>query len=332
MADLTTKYMGLELKNPIIAGSSGMTDSVQNIRELERQGAAAVVIKSLFEEEIIMELNKTTYQTQRPGTLYPEIFDFFDLSEVEDTVTRYLRLIEDAKKEVEIPVIASVNCVTAREWTTFSKRFEEAGADALELNVFILPSDLNRSGEENEKVYFDVIEKVKNEVSIPVSLKISYYFSNLAQMIKKLSETGIDGLVLFNRFYSPDFDITNPNNIKIVPANIFSTPEELSTSLRWIAIMSQRSGCDLCASTGIHDGTAVIKQIIAGAQAVQVASTLYKNSKHRIQTMLDEVKSWMREHEYNSLNEFRGIMSQEKSADPAAFERAQFMKHFSEKY
>lgn len=328
MPDLSTKYMGLNLKSPIIAGSSGLTNSVKDIMEIEKYGAGAVVLKSLFEEEIIHELEKNQLEMLRPGTLYPEIFDFFDFDTMEDSVSKYLFLIEDLKKEVSIPIIPSVNCISSEEWTGFAKRLESAGADALELNLFIMPSDFARKKEDFENVYFEVIDKVKKEINIPVSIKVSYYFSNLGSMLQRLSESGIDGLVLFNRFYSPDFDI---ENMQIVPANIYSSPDDISISLRWISIMANRVKCSLAASTGVHDGAGLIKQILAGADAVQVASALYKNGFSRIQKMLDELTNWMNKKEFGNLNEFRGKMSQSNSSNPAAFERVQFMKHFSKK-
>ncbi|MBX3044677.1 MAG: dihydroorotate dehydrogenase-like protein [Candidatus Kapabacteria bacterium] len=328
MADLSTKYLGLRLRSPIIAASSGMTRTSHLLQELEKKGVGAVILKSIFEEEITAELNAQMANSNRPSTIYPEIYDAFDYSDMEDSVSKYLFLIEEAKRTLTIPVIGSVNCVSSHEWTLFAKRIEEAGADALELNMFILPSDFNRTGEDNEKVYFEVIEKVKKVVSIPVSLKISYYFSNLGSMIQRLSNTGIDGLVLFNRFFSPDIDI---DNLKIVPTNIYSTPAELSISLRWIAIMAQRVGCDLAASTGVHDGSAVVKQLLAGANAVQVASTLYKNGFDKITEMNNFLTEWMEEHNYSTIDDFRGKMSQASTKNPAAYERVQFMMHFAGK-
>ena len=328
MTDLSTKYMGFNLRSPIIAASSGLTNSLQDLKEIEKYGAGAIVLKSLFEEEINIELQKSINHMNRPGTLYPEIYDFFSYDDVEDSVSNYLFLIEKAKKVLQIPVIASINCISASDWIGFSKRIEEAGADGIELNLFILPSDFKRTNEETEKVYFDVIESVKKEIKIPMALKTSFYFSNLGQMLKKLSETGIAALVLFNRFWSPDFDI---DNFKILSSHVLSTPGELSISLRWIAIMANRVKCDLAASTGIHDGRAVIKQLLAGANAVQVASALYRNGFPRIQKMLDEVEEWMKIKKFKNISEFRGILSQSQSHDPAAFERVQFMKHFSGK-
>jgi len=328
MADLKVKYMGFDLKNPIIAASSSLTENLAGLKDLEKHGASAVVLKSLFEEEIIMELEQSKVAMSSPGHIYPEIFDHFDFADVEDTVTKYLFLIEDAKKSLSIPVIASINCVSANEWPIFAKKLEEAGADALELNLFILPSDFERSSEENENTYFEVISKVRKEIHIPIALKVSYYFTNLGTMLQRLSQTGISALVLFNRFFSPDFDI---DNFRIIPANIYSNPTDLTISLRWIAIMAERVKCDLAATTGIHDGSAVIKQLLAGANAVQVASVLYKHGIHYIEQMLKDIQNWMEEHNFNSINEFRGKMSQAKSLNPASFERAQFMRHFSGK-
>ena len=254
-----------------------------------------------------------------------EYYDYFDYKIKEDNIKAYIKLIEDAKKAVSIPVIASVNCTSAHEWTFFAKKIQEAGADAIELNAFILPSDLEKTTEQNEKIYFDLITAVKKEVSIPISLKISYYFSNLASMIKKLSETGIASIVLFNRFYSPDFDI---HKQKVISTHVLSSENDLPISLRWVAIMANRISCDIAASTGVHDGNALIKQLLAGADAVQVVSALYKNGTEHIQTMLKELELWMDENNYNSIADFKGNMSQENSHDPAAFERVQFMKYF----
>jgi dihydroorotate dehydrogenase (fumarate) len=328
MANLSTTYMGLKLRNPLIASSSGLTNSVESIKELEKNGIGAVVLKSLFEEEIMMELKQNQADAMRKGNIYPEVYDHFDYDTVEDTVTKYLNMIKTAKSEVNIPLIASVNCVTSSEWIDFAKKFEEAGADGLELNLFILPSDLDHTSEENEKVYFDVVEKVKKEVSIPVSLKISYYFSNLASMVQRLSETGVDSIVMFNRFYSPDFDI---ENLTVQSTNVLSQPQEISMPLRWIAIMAERAKCELSASTGVHDGASAIKLLLAGAQTTQVATAFYKYGFKHLETMLEDMEKWMRKWGFDTVDEFRGKMSQKRSLNPAAFERVQFMKFFSGK-
>ena len=328
MADLTTTYMGLKLRNPIIAASSGLTNSVEDIKEFEENGAGAVVLKSIFEEEIRRELEKDLGSMNMETFIYPETFDYYDKNVEDDSLTNYLRLISEAKKAVRIPIIASVNCVSADKWPYYAETLQDAGADALELNVFVMPSDFEKTSEENEKVYFDIVKEVKKHVKIPISLKISYYSSNLGSFIQKLSKTGIDGLVLFNRFYSPDIDI---NNLEILSTNVTSSPAELPISLRWIGIMHNRVDCDLAASTGVHDGAAVVKQLLAGANAVEIASAFYKNGKGVLKDMLNDLSLWMDKKGYKCLNDFRGKMSQDKAQNPAAYERMQFMKHFSGK-
>jgi len=327
--DLRTNYLGFTLQNPIIVGSCGYTYSVKDVKSLVENGAAAIVLKSIFEEEILWEMESNLAQMQRPMTIYPEIYDFFDLETIEDSVTKYLNLISECKKEVDVPIIASVNCISSHEWVPFARRIEEAGADALELNIFIMPSDLNRTSQENEKMYFEIIDSVVSVAKIPVAVKLSYYFTNLASMIKQISERGVKGIVLFNRFFEPDFDL---DTFTVAPTNVLSSPSDLGKSLRWIAIMSERVNCDLCASTGVHDGKAVIKQILAGAKAVQIASAIYRKGPKVIGEMLEEIKNWMNEKGFNSLDDFRGRMSQSRSLNPAAYERAQFMHYFSEKF
>ncbi len=324
MVDLTTRYLGLTLKNPLIAGSSGLSRTAKGVRELEDGGAGAVVLKSIFEEEIMFEYDDFLKEAEADGVNLDQ-FDYYDFEIKSEKIKRYADLIAECKSRVSVPVIASVNCVYSHEWTAFASHIEKAGADALELNMFFLPSEFDRTTEEKEKVYFKTIEKVLAEVRIPVALKISYYFSNLGPMIQKLSGTGIGGLVLFNRFYSPDIDI---DKMEVVSSNVFSSPSDLSISLRWIAIMAERVSCDLAASTGVHDGPALVKQILAGADAVQVVSCLYRNGKDHLRTMLDFLTAWMTEKGYGSLGEFRGKMSQAKTDNPAAYERVQFMRYF----
>ena len=324
MVDLTTEYIGMKLKNPVIAGSSGLSGSVNGVIELEKNGAAAVVLKSIFEEEIMLEHDDIMREAREEGVNLDQ-FDYFDFDLKSNRIQKYIDLLTESKQKVSIPVIASINCVFSHEWTSFAKQLQDAGADALELNMFFLPSDFERTAEEKDRAYFQIIEKIQKEISIPIVLKISHYFSNLGPMIQQLSGTGIAALVLFNRFYSPDFDI---DKFKVISSNVFSAPSDLSISLRWVAIMSQRVSCDLAASTGVHDGTALIKQILAGANAVQVVSTLYQNGKGKIGEMLETLEEWMEKKDFNSLNDFRGKMSQAKSNDPAAYERMQFMKHF----
>jgi dihydroorotate dehydrogenase (fumarate) len=327
MVDLKTNYLGLSLRNPIIVGSSGLTDSAEKIKKLEDNGAGAVVLKSIFEEEITLEYEKIIAE-EAPKRYKDEFLDYLDYRIKEQNISKYVQLISDAKKAVDIPIIASVNCSSKHEWTNFAKELEDAGADALEVNLFLLPSNLKSSPEENEKLYFEIIERLKERIKVPIALKISYYFSNLALMIKNLSESGIAGLVLFNRFYSPDFDI---NKMEVTSTNVLSHPDELAISLRWIAIMANRVGCDLAASTGIHDGDAVVKQLLAGASVVQVVSTIYNNGPEKIQNMLKDMKKWMISKNYETINDFRGKMSQQEIGNPSVFERVQFMRYFSDR-
>ena len=324
MPDLSTTYMGLHLKNPLIAGSSGLTATVQGLQDLEKSGVAAIVLKSIFEEEIAAEYREVTDAAARKGMSLAS-YDYYDYQVRGDRVASYVQLIRDAKAAVSLPVIASINCTWSHEWAAFARDIEEAGADGIELNMYFLPSDLKRSSEEREAEYFRIVEKVLAQVRIPVALKISTSFSTLAQMIDRLSRTGVAGLVLFNRFYAIDFDI---EKLTVTGSHMLSTPEEIAVPLRWLALMARRVGCDLAASTGVHDAVAMIKCLLAGARAVQVASVLYRKGPGCAAVMLGELAAWMDSHGYRALADFRGRMSQAESEDPAVFERVQFMKHY----
>jgi len=327
MADLTTNYLGLQLKSPVIIGSSGLTDKPDKIAALEKYGAGAVVLKSIFEEEITMEYEQML--SEEASSRYKDDYlDYFDYRIKEVNVDNYLNMIINSKKQTSIPVIASINCSTSHEWTYFAKKIQEAGADALELNIFLLPSALNRSALEIEKQHLEIIQNVRNQIKIPLAVKMSYYFSNLASFIQELSHTNIAGLVLFNRTYSPDIDL---DKMEVTGTNVLSTPNELPTSLRWIAIMANRVKCDLAASTGIHDDKAVIKQLLAGANAVQIVSALYEKGPEYLKNILEGVNSWMDQNGYSNLDDFRGKLSQEKATDPSLYERVQFMKYFSDR-
>ena len=335
--DLTTNYMGLAMPTPIIAGSSGMTGSVKQVKMLADNGAGAVVLKSIFEEEVMYEY-ADFIQTAKTKYGEPQYFDYdgqrnpieyYDYVIREENLQKYIELIEGCKAAVDIPVIASINCFYySVEWLSYAVNLQKAGADALELNMFFPPTDFKHSKEEKESLYFEISEKVTQAVSVPVALKISPYFTDLGPMIQRLSQTGIKSLVLFNRFFSPDFDI---DKLEVKPSFVFSSPSDLSLSLRWIAIMANKVNCDLAASTGVHDGDAVIKQLLAGADAVQVASCLYKNGQQYLKELLDGLKTWMASKRYSELDDFRGKLSQDRSTDPAIYERAQFMRYFGGK-
>jgi dihydroorotate dehydrogenase (fumarate) len=310
----------------LVVGSSGLTDSVDNLLEIEKNGAGAVVLKSLFEEEILNEMKNQLSAMSSAGFIYPETMEFYDYYEgPKESTTSYIDLIEKAKEKLTLPVIASINCMDAQNWTYFPKQLEKAGADAIELNIFNLPSDLNKSAAENEKVYFDIIHEVQQQISIPLFVKLSYYSSNLASFLISLAKTGIDGMILFNRFYNPDIDI---DTLEITSGAILSNPNDVYQSLRWIAILSDRLDCSLIASTGIHDSAGVIKQILAGASAVQIVSALYKNGLPYIKQILNGIETWMQQKKYTSLDNFRGKLSQSHASNPAVYSRVQFMKYY----
>ena len=325
MANLATTYMGLNIKSPLVIGSSGLTNSVENIEKFAKLGAGAIVLKSLFEEQIMHEASFVLKQ-DTSSNYYPEAEDYILNYTKQNSVQNYLDLIKEAKGKVDIPIIASINCTSASEWTSFAKSIEAAGADGLELNIFVMPSDINRSSEENEQVYFDIVNKVKQETSLPISVKLSYHFSSLANTLEKLSWTGIKSLTLFNRFFSPDIDV---NKMEVKPSFVFSKAEDIGTSLRWVAMLSNRLRCELSASTGVHNGEAVIKQLLAGAQTVQIASVLYKDGIESVSGLLNDINKWMDEKGFADIAAFRGKMSIDKTTNPGAYERVQFMKHFA---
>jgi dihydroorotate dehydrogenase (fumarate) len=325
MADISTKYLGLKLQSPIIIGSSGLTGSVENIIEYEKQGAGAVVLKSLFEEQIMHEVSHTMGQDLLANQ-YPEAFDYISNFSRSNSLDKYMSLIRDCRKSVGIPVIASINCATDAEWINYARKIEDAGASALELNIFVLPSDPANSPEQLEKVYFNILEKVVKQVTIPVALKISSYFSGLASSTQKFAWAGAKGLVLFNRFYSPDIDI---EDLEIKATHVLSSSDEIYMPLRWVAILSDKVSCDLVGTTGIHDAAGMIKMMLAGAKAVEVVSTIYKNGPGQIQLMVNELERWMDEHGYDSTIDFIGKMSLKSALNPVAYERVQFMKHFA---
>ncbi len=324
MPDLSTTYMGLKLANPLVAGSSGNTATVTGVRAMEDAGVGAVVLKSIFEEEIDVEYRQAAADAERRG-LSLASYDYYDYQVRGDRVAAYVELVREAKKAVRVPVIASVNCTWSHEWAAFARELQSAGADGLELNMYFLPSDMKRTSAEREADYFRIVEKVLAQVTIPVAVKIGTSFSTLAQVIERLSRTGVAALVLFNRFYAIDFDI---EKLTVTGSHMLSTPDEIAAPLRWIALMARRVGCDLAASSGVHDGPALIKCVLAGARAVQAASVFYRKGAASAAGMLRAVEEWMDRHGYRTLADFRGRMSQAESEDPAVFERVQFMRHY----
>lgn len=325
MMNLSTKYLGLTLKSPIIAGSCGMTNSVEHLVQLEKAGAGAIVLKSLFEEQIMNEASRNIMD-QNLDFVYTEAVDYISNYTQMNKLEEYMTLIRDAKKQISIPIIASINCTSSGEWISYAKKIQDAGADAIELNISILPIDSKINSDQYENQYFEIIDQLKKQVSIPISLKTGLYFSAFSKMMEKLSWSGVDGIVMFNRFYSPDIDI---QNMKITSTNTFSRNDEYAISLRWISILYDKFKADLCASTGVHDGETAIKLLLAGANAVQVASALYKPGFQVITEMNNAIENWMQKHNYTSIEEYRGKMSFKNIDNPSAFQRIQFMKYFS---
>ncbi len=327
MTNLKTTYMGLELANPIIVASSGLTNSVEKIKGLEAAGAGAVVLKSIFEEQIN---NEVSYLLKRdPQNLYPEAEDYIRNYTRNNSIEQHLSLIKEAKEQTNIPIIASINCISSKEWTSFAKDFEDAGADALELNLFVVPTSRNESSEEIEQLYIDVLKKVKKQVKIPVSVKIGFYFTNLISMAEKLKANGAAAITMFNRFYEPDIDI---EKMELTASEVFSTSSDIRRSLRWIGMTSAAlPTLEIAASTGIHDGVAVIKQLLAGAQVTQLCSVVYIRGAQVIAGMLKELEAYMKKWNFKTIEDFRGRLSYSKIGDPLLYERAQFMKYFSNK-
>lgn len=334
--------MGLELRNPIIVGSSGLTNSVKNLKEAEQHGAGAIVLKSIFEEQIRLETDKfigNENEKMDPfrkglGDIeaersydYTEALDYIHDFARENTLSQYLGFIEEARKTVDIPIIASINCVSPYDWHYFARRIQAAGAHAIELNIYILPSDPGMTSAGNEHAYFDIASEVMKQVSIPVSVKVGYYFSSLSSTLIRLSNTGIKGLVMFNRPFHPDINI---QTLDIEPKYLLSDTPEYSHTLRWMALLYGKAGCDLVASTGIHDHEAVIKQLLAGATAVQMASAFYKHGFGYLEEVLKGIEDWMGSKGFNKPEDFRGMVSQKNVKHPAAFERVQFMKLYSQ--
>jgi dihydroorotate dehydrogenase (fumarate) len=325
--DLSTNYLGHTLRNPIIASSSGLTDSVEKIKKLYDAGIGAVVLKSIFEEQILREIDSLAVNNMY-GT-FQDAENYVSFYTREHNLNNYIQLIQDAKKAVPVPIIASISCLSDSEWINYAQRIESAGADALELNMFIMPSDPEFDGQKIETEYLKIIEHVTSKVSIPVSIKLGSYFSGMADFLIKLSQTDIKGMVLFNRFYTPDIDLETE---KVTSGHIFSAPVENGHVLRWVSILSGRVSCHLTASTGIYSGEAALKNLLAGAKAVQVASVLYEKGIGHIGEMLHEMEQWLEKKNYASIKEIIGKLSTQNMKKPMVYERAQFMKYYSNHY
>jgi dihydroorotate dehydrogenase (fumarate) len=312
------------LKNPLVASSSPLSHSVDSIRRLEDAGAAAVVMYSLFEEQITFDSFYIDYYLTSGTDSYAESLSYFpEMQSYNIWPDEYMNLIRRAKEAVDIPIIGSLNGVSTGGWTDYAALMEEAGADAIELNVYYIPTNIDLKGSEIEDIYVETLREVKRSVSIPVAMKLSPFFSSTANMAKRLIEEGANGLVLFNRFYQPDIDL---ETLEVVPRLVLSNSSELRLPLRWVAILYGRLQADLAITTGIHGSEDVLKALMAGAKVTMMASELLQNGIRRIKIILDEMKAWMDEHEYVSVAQMIGSMSQQHCAEPAAFERANYMK------
>jgi dihydroorotate dehydrogenase (fumarate) len=325
--DLSTKYLGLKIKNPLVPSSSPLTRKLSNLKRLEDSGAAAIVLYSLFEEQITMESQNLNHYLTQGIESFPEALTYFpEAREYESGPDEYMEHISRAKNSLGIPIIASLNGVSTGGWIKFARNIQEAGADALELNVYYLPTDPNLSGGEVEQIYIDILLDVKEAVTIPVAMKLNPYFSAMSNMARRLVDAGADGLVLFNRFYQPDFDI---ENLEVVPHLLLSTSSELRLPLRWIAILYDRVEADLALTTGIHTVEDVLKGLMAGANVTMMASELLRNGVGRLNEILIDLERWLEEYDYESLSQLRGSLSQANCAEPAAFERANYMRVLS---
>ncbi len=322
--DMTSNYMGLKLKNPLAPSASPLSKTLDGIKKLEDAGAAAVVLHSLFEEQISFEQEELHYFLDRGTDSFAEALNFFpEQDEYNFGPEEYLEHIRRAKDATDIPIIASLNGVSNGGWIDFSKKIQEAGADALELNIYFLATDMEQDSREVENQYRAVLSAVKSAIDIPVAVKLSPFFSSIARMAKELDDEGADALVLFNRFYQPDLDL---ENLEVTPGVVLSTSNDLRLPLRWIAILYGKVKAGLAGTTGVHTAMDALKMIAAGADVVQMCAALLKNGPDYLGTVLQGMETWLEEKEYESLDVLRGSMSQKSVAEPAVFERANYMK------
>jgi len=322
--DLTTRYLGLDLKHPVVPSASPLSQSLDGIRRLEDAGASAVVMYSLFEEQLIHESLSLEHYLSYGAESFAEALSYFpEPQDYNVGPEGYLELIRQAKEAVDVPIIGSLNGTSPGGWTHYAKLIQEAGADALELNIYHVATDPSLSGDAVEQLYCDVLRDVREMVSIPVAVKLSPYFSSMGHMAHKLTRSGADGLVLFNRFYQPDFDL---EELEVGPHLVLSSSDELRLPLRWIAILYGRIPADFALTTGVHNHLDVLKAMMAGANVAMLASELLKSGVWRITDIVDAMTLWMEEHEYVSVAQMRGSMSQQHVSDPDAFERANYMR------
>ena len=323
MINLKTRFFGFELKNPLIVASSSLTADADKIKAFAESGAAAIVLKSVFEEEIINEYNQIG--ESKSASHFDEFMDYFDYKIRDQVLASYGRLIKAAKEVSKAPIVASINCVSAGDWLQFASQVQDAGADAIELNLFVMPFDPTRRAEDTRRFYIDTVKEITRRVKIPVAVKISNYFSDLAAICHELDGEKLAGITMFNRFTSPDIDIEKETLIEASP---LSGEGEYLLPLRWVGILSPRLGCPIAASTGIHNAGQVLKMLLAGAHAVQMASVFYQQGASCLPKMLREIEEWMEKHDYESIGDFRGRLSLTQSGNPAVYARAQYLSRF----
>jgi len=325
--DLTTNYLGLKLRTPLVVSASPLSEDIDNIKRMEDAGAAAVVLYSLFEEQLRRDRLELNQNMERGTGSFAESLTYFpEPEEYHLGPEEYLKHIAKAKKATQLPVIASLNGSSVGGWTQYAKLIQQAGADAIELNIYYIPTDLDLSGAEVEQTYLDILKAVKSEVTIPVAVKLSPFFSNFANMSKQLDDAGADGLVLFNRFYQPDIDL---EALEVRPNILLSTPMAMRVPLRWIALLYGRVQADLAATSGVHRASDALKMLMAGADVTQLCSVLIRHGINQIRLIEQDLVMWMEAHDYLSVEQLRGSLSQKNSDDPSAFERAQYMRAIS---
>ncbi len=323
MINLKTRFFGFELKNPLIVASSSLTADADKIKAFADNGAGAIVLKSVFEEEIINEYNQIG--ESKSASHFDEFMDYFDYKIRDQVLASYGRLIKAAKEVSKTPIVASINCVSAGDWLQFASQVQDAGADAIELNLFVMPFDPTRKAEDTRRFYIDTVKEITRRVKIPVAVKISNYFSDLAAICHELDGEKLAGITMFNRFTSPDIDIEKE---KVIEAGTLSSESEYLLPLRWVGILSPRLKCPIAASTGVHEARHVIKMLLAGASAVQMASVFYKKGPAYMGEILKGLENWMDKKGYESIGDFRGRLSLTKAANPALYERAQYLSSF----
>jgi dihydroorotate dehydrogenase (fumarate) len=322
--DLTTRYLGLNLRTPLVPSASPLSDEVDNIKRMEDAGASAVVLHSLFEEQVRGEQEAVQFYMTYGSESFAEAITYFPKpTEFITGPEQYLSKIRKAKETVDIPIIASLNGAAIGGWIDYAQKIQQAGADALELNIYFIPTELDRSAAEVEQTYIDIAKAVKSVISIPVAVKLSPFFSNTAYMAKRLDQAGVNGLVLFNRFYQPDINL---EMLEVQPNHHLSTAHDMRLPLRWIAILYGRIKADLAATSGIHNAEGVLKMLMAGADVTMLCSVLLSKGLGVIREIETKMCDWLAEHDYQSVRQLQGTMSQKYCADPGAFERAQYMR------